>query len=167
MKKIGIFFGSTTGNTEEVAGKIAKNMGVDSADVHDVAKTAPSAVGDYDVLIFGSSTWGDGQMQDSMHDFLDGVAVLALNGKQAAVFGCGDESMSDTFCDSVGEMYARLKPTGVSFIGGDFPTDGYTFSHTDADVDGHIVGLLVDNMNHSDSADARISAWATQLKSQI
>lgn len=58
MKKIGIFYGSTTGTTQEVAQQIADCLGVDETDVHDVASTSPSAVGDYDVLIIGASTWG-------------------------------------------------------------------------------------------------------------
>ena len=41
LMKIGIFYGSTTGTTAEVAGKIAKVMGVESADVHNVADAAP------------------------------------------------------------------------------------------------------------------------------
>ena len=57
MKKIGIFYGSTTGTTENIARKLAALLSVDSADVHDVAKTAPSAVGRYDILVLGTSTW--------------------------------------------------------------------------------------------------------------
>lgn len=45
MKKFGIFFGSSTGTTEEVAHKIAGLLKIDSADVHNVATTAPDAVG--------------------------------------------------------------------------------------------------------------------------
>ena len=74
--KIGIFYGSTTGTTAEVAGKIAKVMGVESADVHNVAETAPSRLGDYDLNLVGSSTWGSGEVQDDMASFLDGVKAL-------------------------------------------------------------------------------------------
>ena len=44
MKKIGIFYGSSTGMTAEVAQEIAKLMGVDEKDVHDVARSAPPAI---------------------------------------------------------------------------------------------------------------------------
>ena len=33
---IGIFYGSTTGCTEEVANSIAQQLGVDAADIHNV-----------------------------------------------------------------------------------------------------------------------------------
>ena len=44
MKKTGIFYGSTTGTTLEVAEMIAKCLGIKESDIHNVATTAPSAV---------------------------------------------------------------------------------------------------------------------------
>ena len=41
MRKIGIFYGSATGTTADVAKRIAALLGVDDSDVHDVADTAP------------------------------------------------------------------------------------------------------------------------------
>ena len=38
MKKIGIFYGSSTGTTESVANTIALKLGVASNDVHDASK---------------------------------------------------------------------------------------------------------------------------------
>ena len=38
MKKIGIFYGSTTGTTESVARIIAKKLGVSDENVHDASK---------------------------------------------------------------------------------------------------------------------------------
>lgn len=91
MKKFGIFFGSSTGTTEEVAHKIAGLLKIDSADVHNVATTAPDAVADYEVLLLGSSTWGSGELQDDWYDFLTGLEALDLKGKKIAIFGLGDE----------------------------------------------------------------------------
>ena len=166
MKTIGIFYGSTTGTTEEVAGRIAEALGAGSENVFDVSQTAPSKVGEYDVLLFGSSTWGDGELQDDMHDFLDGVAALDLKGKQVAVFGCGDETMSDTFCNAVGLMYGVLRKTGAEMIGA-FNADGYDFSHSDSEVDGRIVGLVIDNVNHEDLTSGKISEWTDEIRRQI
>lgn len=39
MKKIGIFYGTTTGSTLEVAEMIARELNVNPQDVHDVART--------------------------------------------------------------------------------------------------------------------------------
>lgn len=166
MKNIGIYFGSTTGTTEKVAQKIAEALGVSAEDLHDVAKTSPSDVGNYKVLIFGTSTWGDGELQDDMADFIDGVKVLDLKDKKIAVFGCGDESMSETFCDGVGILYDDLARTGAKMIGS-FNDNGYSYEHSDAVKDGVAEGLIIDNVNHEDLTDSKIKSWTDEIKKEI
>lgn len=166
MKKIGIFYGTTTGNTAEVASEIAKALNVKNEDVKDVAKTAPSAVGDYDVLILGTSTWGAGDMQGDMAEFMDGLEMVDLRGKDVAFFGLGDEQMTDTFCNAVGEMYHKLHNTGANFIG-KYNVDGLEFKHSDAMVGDLAVGLLVDNVNHPEITSHRINKWCELISKEI
>ena len=166
MAKIGIFYGSSTGYTAEVAERIAKKLGVEMADVHNVGDTAPSKLGEYDVLILGSSTWGSGDMETDWQDFINGAEELSLQGKKIAIFGCGDETMSDTFCDAIGKIYHRLQDTGAKFIA-PFNADGYTFNHSEASVNGVFVGLPLDEVNHPDLTDAKIDAWTKEIKQDI
>ncbi|MCC8036645.1 MAG: flavodoxin [Bacteroidales bacterium] len=164
MKRIGIFYGSNTGTTADVAKRIGKALGVAEGDIHDVEKTAPSVVDAYDLLILGTSTWGNGDLQDDWEDFVAGLSAMSLPGKQIALFGCGDETMSDTFCSGVGELYDRIKDTGAEFIG-KFDTIGYNFDHSDAvGDDGVAIGLLLDEVNHPDLTDPRIAGWTATLK---
>lgn len=166
MKKIGIFYGSTTGYTADVASKIAKALGVEGSDVHDVANTAPSTIGDYDVILLGSSTWGDGELQDNFADFIDGTEQLALPGKAIAIFGCGDESMSTTFGAALGEIYRRMQNTGATFIA-PFNTNGFEYKDSPAVIDNTCVGLLIDDINHPELTDAKIKAWTDEIKEAI
>ena len=55
MKKTGVFYGSTTGTTEAIAGRIAEKLGIASADVHDVSKMSADMVNAYEALILGTS----------------------------------------------------------------------------------------------------------------
>lgn len=146
---------------------IAKNLGVADSDVHNVSETAPSVVGEYDVLIFGSSTYGAGDLHDDWYDFLLALEPLDLKGKKLALFGCGDESMGDTFCGAVGELYVRMKQTGVEFIGEGYGTQGYDFSESDAIQDGKTVGLLLDRVNHDDLTESRVKGWCELLTLQM
>ncbi len=154
MKKTGIFYGSSTGYTADVANRIAKALGVEAKDVYDVASTAPSALGGYDVILLGSSTWGSGDIQDDFADFLDGIDALALPGKTVAVFGCGDETMGETFGAAIGKIYDRMKRTGAELVG---KFEGYS---PDREFD----GLIIDEVNHSDLTDSRIKAWTDIIK---
>lgn len=162
--KIGIFYATSTGSTEAVAYKIAKALGVAEADVRDVAETAPEALGDYDLLILGSPTYGAGELQDDWYDFLEGASMLDLQGKKLAVFGVGDESMTDTFCDAAAIIADKMKDTGAERVGA-FNTFPYEFGHSKAvPVDGGFaIGLLIDEVNHADATDGRVAEWVKTL----
>lgn len=163
--KTGIFYGSATGTTADVARRIGKLMNVADADIHDVASTAPSAVGNYDLLIMGSSTWGNGEIEDDWYDFLDGVESLDLHGRKIALFGCGDETMSDTFCDAVGVLYERLKGTGAEFIG-EFPAEGYHYDRSAASDGATMRGLVLDEVNHPELTATRLRDWTDKVKNE-
>ena len=166
-KKIGIFYGSTTGTTEAVANKIAEKLGVATADIHDVSKMTAELANSYDVLVLGTSTWGDGELQDDWYDGVNTLKGINLANKIIALFGCGDsESYSDTFCDGMGVLYEDLKGSGCKFIGS-VPTGDYTFSSSVSVEGDKFVGLAIDDVNESDKTDERIASWTTLLKSII
>lgn len=168
MKKIGIIYGSTTGTCESLASQLAESLGVTTNDVYSADKLTDALIASYDVLILGTSTWGDGELQD---DWYDGIKVLKnadLNGKTIALFGCGDsESYCDTFCDGMGILYEDLKDSGCVFLGNRVSTDDYTFSGSMAVVDGAFVGLALDEVNESDKTSGRIREWVNELKNNI
>lgn len=166
MKKIGIFYGSSTGYTADLADRIARALGVDMADVHNVAETAPSRVGEYDVILLGCSTWGDGDLQADFEDFLDGLEGMWLGGKKVAIFGCGDETMSHTFGNALGDIYDRIRPTEAQVIA-PFNTDGYSYDESKAIIDGKCVGLLIDETNHPDLTAAKIDAWTAEIRAAL
>jgi len=167
MKKTCIIYGSSTGTCEGIAGKIAEKLGVDSADVINVADISADAVAGYDNLLLGTSTWGAGELQDDWYDGLETLKGADLAGKTIALFGCGDcESYSDTFCGAMGEIYDGLKDSGATFIGA-VSADGYTYDDSAAVVDGKFVGLALDDVNEDDKTDERIDAWVEDIKGSL
>ena len=167
MKKVGIFYGSTTGATEGVAETIAARLGVASEDIHNVGTTKVDEVDKYDVLLLGSSTWGIGELQDDWNDFLDKRKAKNLSGTTVAIFGCGDSaSFGGSFCDAIGIIYNELQGSGCQFAGS-VDTDGYSYDSSEACVDGQFVGLPLDESNESDQTDKRIDAWISGLKQVI
>lgn len=167
MKKTGIFYGSTTGTTESVARLIADKLGIAPADVHEVTQLDTALAESYEALILGTSTWGDGELQDDWYDGLKVLQGAHLSGKIVALFGCGDsESYSDTFCDAMGLLYEGLKDSGCTFVGAVDDSD-YTYSASVTANDGKFVGLALDDVNESDRTDDRVSAWAAQLQTEL
>ena len=166
MNKIGVFYGSTTGTTEDLARRIAEKLEVPSTHIYDVSKLTEALVNEYDVLVLGSSTWGAGELQD---DWYDGVKVLKkcdLSHKHVALFGCGDsDSYSDTFCDAVGTIYHRLQKTGATFYGA-FEAGDYTFDKSTAFINGKFIGLLIDDVNEPEKTENRLNHWVELLQSE-
>lgn len=161
--KTGIFFGSTMGTTEALAKQIAQKLNVPSADIYNVAEVSADQVMDYDLLLFGSSTWGAGDLQDDWYGFVDQLKNRDLTGKHVAFFGCGDSaSYPDTFCDALSVLYDDLSGTGCVFVGAYVPED-YTVTDSAVCRDGKFIGLAVDDVNESDKTEDRIDAWIANL----
>lgn len=167
MKKIGIIYGSSSGTTEGVAKTIAKKLQLAKSDVYDAAKVTEAVIKEYEILLLGSSTWGDGDLQDDWEDALKILKKTDLSGKAVAIFGCGDSgSYGDTFCDAIGILYKELQETGCEFYGS-VETEGYDYSSSQAEVNGKFIGLPLDETNEDDKTDERIDKWIETLKTEI
>ena len=165
MKKTGVFYGSTTGTTESVARTIAEKLGIPSSDVYNVSKMTADVAGSYEALILGTSTWGDGELQDDWYGFLDQLKAQDLSGKKVALFGCGDSgSYPDTFCDAVGLIYDGLQQSGCTFVGA-YAALGFDESGSLVCRGGKLVGLAVDE-SAPDKTDRRVAAWCEQIKNE-
>lgn len=166
MKKIGIFYGSSTGTTTNIAMRISEMLGLLSADVHNVAGLHIEAVNRYDILILGTPTWGIGELQDDWEIFLPKLKKMDLSGKKVALFGIGDSSSySDTFCDGMGTLYWEVQNTGCTFCGA-VPAYSYTFDASTAVINDKFVGLPIDEVNENHLTNERIAQWVSQLKSE-
>lgn len=164
MKETAIFYGSTSGNCESIAQKIADALGVDQSNVFTASELDAAKIAAYDNLLLGSSTWGSGDLQDEWYDGVEVLKGADLSGKTVAVFGCGDSSgFSTTYCDAMGTLYEAAKEAGGNMIGA-VSTEGYTFDESASVVDGKFVGLALDEDNESDKTDGRIAAWVEEIK---
>lgn len=157
--RTGIFFGSTTGVTEDVCKKVAKLLDADIFEASEIDK-----VDNYDFLIFATSTWGMGDLQDSWLDAIDSLKNKNLSNKKVALIGVGDQmGFSDTFVNGMGTIYDVVSELGCNIVGRT-STDGYDHSDSTAVRDGEFVGLAIDENNQSDLTDERIAKWVESVK---
>lgn len=163
MQNVGIFFGSSTGNTQDVAGRIAQLIGKQRTKLYDVEKSTAADIDKYNNLIFGSSTWGIGEMQDDFKAFLPELQNAQLAGKVVALFALGDSgTYPDSFVDSLGVLYNALKNKGCH-ITGHVPTSGYEFEASKGIKNGRFVGLPIDEDSQADLTGQRIENWVQQI----
>jgi flavodoxin I len=145
MVKVLVIYGTTVGNTERLAEKIVTEL--KSYEVETTLKNVTDAnvgeLSEYDVILLGSSTWGDGELQDDFADFYSKLEGMDFKGKKAAVFGPGDSSY-DQFCKAVNILEECLKKCGAKLL-----LDGLK-------IDGEI-----------DDSTELITEWSQQLATSI
>lgn len=160
-----IFYTSSTGNSSEIANKISEQLG--GVEVYDLASTSVDKINDFDKIIIGSSTWGDGELNDDLDEIWDDFSSLNFSNKTVALFSLGDqEGYSDTFCDALGIIYEHINSTGAKIIGFT-STDGYDYDESKAEINGEFVGLVIDEDNQDDLTDERISLWIENIRNDI
>merc|ERR1712216_389787 len=80
--KIGVFYGTSTGNTEGVASRIAAKIGADKCE--DIGSIEPSAFAEYDTLIVGAPTWHTGEEKEGSGTDWDSVIYQDLPSMDSA-----------------------------------------------------------------------------------
>ncbi len=167
MVKIGIFYGSSTGNTELIAEKIKALFGDDAdADAFNIDAVSTEDIEKYEFLIFGTSSWGIGDAQDDWDDFMDILLGMNFNKKKLALFGLGDQlNYPDSFVDGMGILYDAIYDR-VDIVGA-WPLDGYTFNESAAVKNSMFVGLAIDKENQADLTESRLKKWVAILKREF
>ena len=164
MANIGIFYGSTTGNTQSVAERIQRSLGQEAADLKSIAEASIDELNAYSHLVLGSSTWGIGELQDDWIEGIQKLDNLELAGKKVALFGTGDpQAYPDSFVDALGILYEKLAEKGTEIVGF-WPADGYEYDASKAEKDGQFVGLVIDEDNQSELTEERVKMWTGDLK---
>lgn len=168
MVSVGIFFGSDTGNTENIAKMIQQQLGNDVADVFDIAKSTKEDLAQYDRLLLGIPTWYYGEAQCDWDDFFHTLKDINLKGKIVALFGCGDqEDYAEYFCDAMGILQNVIKDYGATLVG-HWPITGYHFEASKGLVDSdHFIGLAIDEDRQPKLTAERVDGWVKQVRKEM
>lgn len=172
MAKIGIFFGTDTGNTRKIAKMIkrsfddeamAKPVNVNRAQVDDFMS--------YQYLILGTPTLGEGMLpglsadcpNESWEEFLPKLEDQDFSDKTIAIYGLGDqETYPEEFVDAIYYLYEFFDQRGARLVGS-WPIEGYEFESSAAAVDDRFLGLALDQDSQSRLTEERVSTWLKAL----
>ncbi|WP_343192410.1 flavodoxin FldA [Buchnera aphidicola (Taiwanaphis decaspermi)] len=167
MIKMGIFFGSDTGNTEKVSSMIFKEIKNKNIKIFDISNVKKKDFINFDSFIIGIPTWYYGELQCDWDDFLPKLKKIDFKNKKVAIFGCGDqEDYSEYFCDAIGIIYNVLYKKKAN-IYGLWSAKGYNFTSSKALFDkSKFFGLVIDEDRQSELTHTRIKKWIKQLKKE-
>lgn len=169
--RVGLFFGSSTGNTEYVAFEIAKAWQASGQNPIEPINIGTlkdaTALQNFDYLLLGIPTWNIGQLQDDWIIFLPQLATVDFAGKTVALFGAGDQyGYPDNFLDAIGILGENLQARGAALVG--YWNDGqYVFAESRGFVEGKFMGLGIDEVNQSALTMDRIQGWVTQVIGEL
>ena len=171
MATVGIFFGSDTGNTENIAKMIQKilqkQFGDDVSEVHDIAKSSKED-GRVRYPAAGYPDRYYGEAQCDWDDFFPTLEEVDFNGKLVALFGCGDrEDYAEYFCDAMGTIRDIIEPRGAAIVG-HWPTKGYHFEASKGPADdNHFIGLAIDEDRQPELTNERVDARVKQIVEEL
>ena len=170
MAKIGIFVGSSGGVTLSAAEHIAELL--EDAELINMEEDYDGLeqFDEFDVLLIGSSTWGQG---DPQRDWVDPLYEMKndepdFGGKKVAFFGAGDQkSHPEEFVTALGKMNDIFSKLGADTEYGYTSSTGYEFKYSYAHKDGKFCGLAIDDINQDDMTQERVTQWVSQIKDEM
>ncbi|MEC1689068.1 flavodoxin [Bacillus mojavensis] len=118
MGKILLVYATMSGNTEAMADLIEKGLQeaeaeVDRFEAMDIDDA--ELFNDYEHIILGTYTWGDGDLPDEFLDLAEEMDALDFTGKTCAVFGSGDTAY-EFFCGAVDTLEDKIKDRGGEIV---------------------------------------------------
>lgn len=163
MNKIGLFFGTDTGNTETVAESMVESLkeltGQDIVDVYEIYQKKSEDMSAYNYLILGQPTWYDGELQGDWEEFLPELKNIDFTGKKVALFGLGDQyGYASYFCDALG-IYADIIEDQGGEIVAFTSVEGYEHDYSKAQREDQFVGLCLDVDNEDELTEERVDKW--------
>ncbi len=161
--RIGIFFGSSTGNTKKISYLIYKRLNkYIICNIFDISKINLDKFNNFDILILGSSTWYYGKLQYDWYNFLNYNKNIIIRNKIICFFGCADKlNYRYTFGDSLYYLYKIFNNNNI-IIG--YFNNIYKFNNSKSLLfKKYLLGLIIDDNNKYEKNIRIINIWISDL----
>tara|TARA_B100001123_G_scaffold401981_1_gene489226 strand:+ start:209 stop:724 length:516 start_codon:yes stop_codon:yes gene_type:complete len=165
MKKIGLFWGSSSDNTKIAAIYMKEYLEMEDFEVdsYDVADVEIEKILEYEYIIIGCPTWHIGELQDDWDGIFMQYEKLNFEGKTAAFFGCGDQvGYPDNFLDAIGILAKPFIDNGGNLIGRCSP-ENYEYRASRAQDGENLLGLGLDYDNDEDECEGLMIMWLEDI----
>ncbi len=117
MANVVLIYASMTGNTEEMSEAIAEGVREEGGELvmKSVMDANASELEQYDGILLGAYTWGDGELPDEFLDFYDEMDDIQLAHKKAAAFGSCDSNYI-AYGEAVDILIDKLQECGAEVV---------------------------------------------------
>ncbi|WP_448820656.1 flavodoxin [Cetobacterium sp.] len=163
MKKIGIFYGTTSGITAGIVDEIEFYLRGEEYEVFDVANGIDE-MENLENLILVSPTYGVGELQKDWENVYDKLKSLDFTNKIVGIVGVGNQfAFGESYAGAMRKLYDAVIDKGAKVVGFT-STEGYSYEETESVIDNKFVGLALDESNQDNETPDRIKAWIEEIK---
>lgn len=171
-KKIAVIYTPKGGNTEKVAKLIEEKLGQDNCNLFLIKDLTEDLIKQYSIFIFGVSTigthtWENDATNYGWTKFLPVFRTLNFKNKTVAIYGLGDQiAYSNHFVDDMRIIYNIVSTNGAEIIG-NWSSEGYDFTDSEALIDDKFVGLAIDHDHQKELTQERVNKWIDNILKEI
>ncbi|MGL5377216.1 MAG: flavodoxin [Cetobacterium sp.] len=163
MKKIGIFYGTTSGITAGIVDEIEFYLKKVDYEVFDVADGIDQ-MSQLENLILVSPTYGVGELQKNWENVYEEFKNIDFSGKVVGIVGVGNQfAFGESYVGAMRKLYDVVEKNKGKIVGFT-STEGYKYEETEAVIDNMFIGLALDESNQDNETPDRIKAWIEEIK---
>ncbi|MGL4534016.1 MAG: flavodoxin [Fusobacteriaceae bacterium] len=163
MKKIGIFYGTTSGKTTAIVEEIEFNLKKIDFETFNVENGIEN-MSEFDNLILVTPTYQVGELQKDWENHKENLKKIDFTGKKVGLVGLGNQfAFGESYVDAIRVLYDIVKENGAEVVGFT-DNSGYSYQETHAVIDGKFVGLALDEAHQDDLTPERIENWLIEIK---
>ncbi|MGL5917760.1 MAG: flavodoxin [Cetobacterium sp.] len=163
MKKIGIFYGTTSGITAGIVDEIEFYLKKVDYEVFDVADGIDQ-MSQLENLILVSPTYGVGELQKNWENVYEEFKNIDFSGKVVGIVGVGNQfAFGESYVGAMRKLYDVVEKNKGKVVGFT-STEGYKYEETEAVIDNMFIGLALDESNQDNETPDRIKVWIEEIK---
>ena len=166
MKKIGVFYGTTSGTTTGIVDEVEFYLRKDDYEVYNVADGI-SQLSSFENLILITPTYGVGELQADWENVTDELKNIDFSGKVVGLIGLGNQyAFGESFVGGIKILYDIVTKNGGKVVGFT-STEGYHYEESEAVINDEFVGLAIDEGNKGEQPPEKIQNWLTKIKPEL
>lgn len=166
MKKLGIFYGTCGGKTEEIVKRLDNFFPGNECEFFNVVDGIDK-ISEFENIILATSTYGFGEVQYDWQACIENLKKIDFSNKIVAFIGTGDQcSFGNSYVGGMRELYDIVKGADGNIIG--FTSiDGYVFDNSPAVIDNKFIGLVIDDSFDKSTISEKLNNWIENIKKEL